>query len=70
MRMRLMFRFAAGSALGIYGLGLIGRALVPPHWWAIGLGLGLLAFGILLSLGTMSAHRRPPSDKNGSAAKR
>lgn len=68
MRINAILRFAVGSALGIYGLGLIGRALIPLHWLALGLGLVLLAVGTLLSLGTLAAYRRPTSDKNGPAA--
>ncbi|MHB1954956.1 MAG: hypothetical protein ACYCOU_14565 [Sulfobacillus sp.] len=50
-------RFAVGSAIGIGGLGLMGRSVFPWHANALITGVVMLLVGVFLALGTFT--RRP-----------
>lgn len=55
-----MLRFGVGSLLGVMGFGLMGDSVIPVRWGPLALGMGMMLFGLLLALGTISARRPRP----------
>lgn len=58
MSRRVAFlRFGVGSVLGVMGFGLIGESVLPIRWGSLALGVGMMLFGLLLAVGSISARK-------------